>query len=336
MPTLSKPELLSRIDDAIRAAGWSVLHVSTASSRHPFDLGVYQADQSLSVRIYVWNVTHGGGEKRPKDEYRIQLKGTKLEPRKGFESLLLGWWEEQQVFIGWDFTMHSGALGKSPSVQVRGETVRNAILNGIAFQDRGNREIVVAFRPELFVEYIRYLNELHQFGESAGELDILNRAAHPDAKVEQEELETVAEPRRVIVQVVNRRVRDSNFKRRVLTAYNNQCAFCGLQLNLVDAAHILPVASGGSTDETRNGLSMCPLHHRAYDAGLITIDEDYQVVTSGSRLDKLRGQGLDGGMDKFLEDLRTMIHVPPDGRDRPFKTYVKRANKLRGWETDTE
>jgi putative restriction endonuclease len=336
MPILSKPELLSKIDDAIEAAGWNVLHVSTSSLWHPFDVKPYQADQTLSVRIFIWNVTHGGGSERAEDEYRIQLKGKKLEPRADFDSLLLGWWDEQQVFVGWDITKYSGLLGKSPSVQVRKETLQDALKNGLAFQDRGDAGIVVAFRPEMFIEYIRHLKDFHQFGGSAIEFDVLNKAADPGTKLKEADLDSVAAPRQVIVQVVNKKVRESDFRRRVMTAYNNRCAFCGLQLKLIDSAHILPVASEGSTDETRNGLSMCPLHHRAYDQGLITIDENYQVLTSETQLDKLREVGFDGGMDKFLADLPPTINIPPNRRDQPHKAYISRANKLRGWKTNKE
>ena len=46
-------------------------------------------------------------------------------------------------------------------------------------------------------------------------------------------------------------------------------------LDLVDAAHILPVGAPESIDDIRNGIAIAPTYHRAYDNGLIYLDEDY-------------------------------------------------------------
>ena len=40
---------------------------------------------------------------------------------------------------------------------------------------------------------------------------------------------------------------------------------CGIQLGLIDAAHIIPHSNEKGTDDLDNGISLCPLHHRAYD-----------------------------------------------------------------------
>jgi putative restriction endonuclease len=55
-------------------------------------------------------------------------------------------------------------------------------------------------------------------------------------------------------------------------AYGNRCAVTRVQLRLVDAAHILPVGTTGSADHVRNGIALSPTYHRAFDAGLIYLD----------------------------------------------------------------
>jgi hypothetical protein len=61
------------------------------------------------------------------------------------------------------------------------------------------------------------------------------------------------------------------FKFRVLQRYGPRCAFCGLTvIELLDAAHIGPKKEHGS-DDPRNGLVLCPNHHRAFDAGLCAV-----------------------------------------------------------------
>ena len=67
-------------------------------------------------------------------------------------------------------------------------------------------------------------------------------------------------------------VRDARFSRRVLSAYGNRCAMCGLGLSLVEGAHIYPASAPGSPDDPRNGLALCANHHRAFDRHLVAVE----------------------------------------------------------------
>jgi HNH endonuclease len=61
------------------------------------------------------------------------------------------------------------------------------------------------------------------------------------------------------------------FKFKVLQRYGPKCAVCEVTLvELLDAAHVCPKKEDG-TDDPRNGLVFCALHHRAFDAGLFAI-----------------------------------------------------------------
>ena len=74
------------------------------------------------------------------------------------------------------------------------------------------------------------------------------------------------------------RVGQQRFKFRVLKRYGACCALCGINLpQLLDAAHIVPDERGG-TDDPRNGLVLCALHHRAFDGGLIRIEPETTAV----------------------------------------------------------
>ena len=72
------------------------------------------------------------------------------------------------------------------------------------------------------------------------------------------------------------------FHDTVLSIYNFTCAVCGLSLPiLLNASHIIP----WSVDEIRradprNGLSLCVLHDRAFDRGLISVNERFEIVLS--------------------------------------------------------
>lgn len=73
---------------------------------------------------------------------------------------------------------------------------------------------------------------------------------------------------------VSRLVRDRGFRLRVLSAYGWRCAVTGwsappsLAHGLLEAAHLIPVAAGGS-DSVRNGLALTATIHRLFDAGAL-------------------------------------------------------------------
>ncbi len=80
-------------------------------------------------------------------------------------------------------------------------------------------------------------------------------------------------------------VRSGIFKREVPKIYNNTCCISGLRVDatinvsMVDACHIVPFSI--SYDDTiTNGLALCPNLHRAFDRGLIAIDDDFRVLVS--------------------------------------------------------
>jgi len=54
-----------------------------------------------------------------------------------------------------------------------------------------------------------------------------------------------------------------------------------IAITMVDACHIVPF-SISYDDTVTNGIALCPNLHRAFDRGLIAIDEDYRVVVSKS------------------------------------------------------
>lgn len=67
------------------------------------------------------------------------------------------------------------------------------------------------------------------------------------------------------------RPNQQRFKFAVLKHYGAACAVCDLTVtDLLQAAHLRRKAEGGS-DDPRNGLVLCALHHLAYDRGLWAI-----------------------------------------------------------------
>jgi putative restriction endonuclease len=76
--------------------------------------------------------------------------------------------------------------------------------------------------------------------------------------------------RRIVQILLNRKVRDANFRFQICEAYDNRCAVTGLQIvngggkAEVQAAHIWPVASGGP-DVVQNGFALSGTVHWLFD-----------------------------------------------------------------------
>lgn len=326
-----KSELLDIIVQSIYDCGWNILFVGDIIN-HPFLLKVYHNDESYLLRIYVWNLTHGGGTARPKDEYRIQITGTDhFEQFKGEKTLIIGWWDKAGVFAGFDLSKHTGKLGFSPSLQIREEYLRKALINGFSPCNKGNNEIAIAFRPDFFISYVQSLEQLHGFGTSKKDFMALESITETSSMINSELIKQVSKERQSTIIQLKKKLRDTSFKARVLNAYGNKCAFSGMQLRLVDAAHILPVSHNKSTDDTANGIALSALYHRAYDKGLVTFNEKYQIIVNTKEIKKLKEIGFDEGLEKFINDLRPIINVPPAVTDRPHLSFIREANKLRGW-----
>jgi len=81
-----------------------------------------------------------------------------------------------------------------------------------------------------------------------------------------------AADRRVEQMLVNRTIREANFRFEVCRAYDNRCAVTGLKIingggrAEVQAAHIRPVAAGGP-DVVQNGIA-CPRPFTGYSTGI--------------------------------------------------------------------
>lgn len=78
------------------------------------------------------------------------------------------------------------------------------------------------------------------------------------------------------------RIGQQFFRNAVLSAYNQRCCISGLaNPKLLVASHIVPWSQDDANRlNPHNGLALSALHDKAFDLGLITVDEDYRVVVS--------------------------------------------------------
>jgi len=100
--------------------------------------------------------------------------------------------------------------------------------------------------------------------------------------------------RRYVVRETRARVHQARFRGRVIPAYQHQCTICRLkETRLLDAAHIVGDADPGGVPAVTNGLSLCSIHHRAFDQDLVGVSPDYQVRVSARLLEEDDGPMLD-------------------------------------------
>jgi len=326
MTALSAKQLLGWVLRAIDESGWQALVID---AEKPFKARLFQSDgKGFDVRVYIWNCTHGGGQKRAPDEYRVQLTGTVPDIAADETTLLLGWHSGLEVFVGFDINKYVGQSSHSPSIQVKQETLLGAHTQSFAVQKRQNDELAVAFWPEFFAEYALNVTVLHATGKTASDVSLFNQL---DTLTE-DQIEAVRNNnRRTVLAQIFRKYRAADFRRRVLGAYSNRCAFCGVQLELIDAAHIIPVVAQTSTDETTNGVALCKLHHAAFDRNLVSFDERYRIEISDSEVSRLKEANLIGGLKEFKRCIRTAIIMPNDRRDYPSPKYIAEARRVRRW-----
>lgn len=100
--------------------------------------------------------------------------------------------------------------------------------------------------------------------------------------------------RRYLFRETRVRVHQARFRARVVPAYADRCAICRLkEVRLLDAAHIIGDLEGRGEPEVSNGLSLCSIHHRAFDQDLVGVTPDYQVRVARRLLDEEDGPMLD-------------------------------------------
>lgn len=243
-------------------------------------------------------------------------------------TILIGYDAARNLFAGFDIRRHERFTTGSPSVQIDITELRRAETDGLSFHRKSNDEIAIGIRPDMFMAYAMNATLLHRYGRDANIRRLLDQAV-VEQPIRQSQLQALPAERQRIVAEVSRLSRDARFKRQVLFAYGNRCAVTRVQLRLVDAAHILPVGAPGSSDHVTNGLALSPTYHRAFDAGLIYLDEHCAMKLNEGRLSMLRTLNLATGIESFAEPLGQEVYLPPDPGQRPSPDLIRRANEFR-------
>ena len=68
---------------------------------------------------------------------------------------------------------------------------------------------------------------------------------------------------------------------------------------MIDACHIVPF-SDGYNDTLTNGIALCPNLHRAFDRGLISINDNYEVILNSNFIENSSAYNLSQFINKQI------------------------------------
>ncbi len=116
--------------------------------------------------------------------------------------------------------------------------------------------------------------------------------------------------------------RDPDFRKKILTVYHYQCAICGFDMRLgnipvcLEAAHIKWHQAGGPAIE-QNGMALCSMHHKMFDLGVFTLDDDYHIKAS------MHVNGSCGPDEWLYRYVGKQINLPRSSDYFPARSYTK-------------
>ena len=226
-----------------------------------------------------------------------------------------------QGILSYDYARGGAGRGDNKKLRVAYETATPIIM----FQK-------IPFQAPLRYVYVPYIGAFvvgEHVDEKQFDIAVDTDAARNYQGYDKESDQSIAE-RSYIERLIRQRVHQPIFRARVVHAYAERCAICRLRHpELLDAAHIIPDAQGGAP-VTTNGLSLCKIHHAAYDADLIGIDADAQVHVREDLLGENDGpmafKKCRAGTSRFLVGRLTGRAATPSPRDSASSRTCRRTS----------
>ena len=178
--------------------------------------------------------------------------------------------------------------------------------------DRFNQQVSADVEAQAGPEAQPVLSELHQ---------IVSRSEQTDP--------ALTEPGSRVETVVVVQPRSEAFRIGVQALYQGACVVCGLCLRSraggyeSQSAHIYPKSLDGS-DDLRNGLCLCRLHHWAFDVGWMTLTDELRVLVG-------EDVPADEGYDLIRRFHDQPILAPLRSDFKPHHVFVQAHRRLHGF-----
>ena len=291
-----------------------------------------------TLYILIRNVHESGNNRDNQDECRIQISNSRgliqaLNSR--INVFVLGFFADENVFTAWDSLIFNNRFddrfmqtskSRTVSVYSRFSVQKQANKNKIANYVDNNDQYVISFKPEYLGLYLENISNIHNLDGS----ELVKLVEFSNNENVKDFYSSISLGNKKLVVTHTRFKRDPNFRKKVYQAYNNKCAMCGMQLELVEAAHIVPHSHETGTDDISNGIGLCSLHHNAYDKSLIYFDNDFSIKINKNKMEYLEKLGLDGGFRKFKELSFDKLQLLQNHILKPNVKNIKLANNIRG------
>jgi putative restriction endonuclease len=281
--------------------------------------------------VLIKNVHESGDGRGNQDECRIQISESKNfndAMNSKTDVIVLGYFADEKVFTAWNPYLMRDRFNQKQTISLysRFSVQKQAAISKIAAYRDSNGQSVLSFLPDYLGLYLENLSNIHLLDD----VELLALVNQSDTLNTQNLDGEVDFPEGHLTITHTRYKRDPRFKTIVYDAYDNRCAMCGIQLELIEAAHIVPHSHEKGTDEIGNGISLCALHHTAYDRSLIFFDEQFNILINDSKMEYLQKVGLDSGFRKFQTLAFDKVQLPTNHTLRPNIENIKLANQARG------
>jgi putative restriction endonuclease len=201
-----------------------------------------------------------------------------------------------------------------------------ASANGVMEQGLLNAQRRISGRAQSAVRPLSITDFNRIIEAGLGRLEVPSgRGNGPNAEFrirEEQALFQFEESRDRVNRLTSRVMRDRVFRQIVLRVYEARCAVTGLKLingagrAEVEAAHIKPVDANGP-DIICNGIALSGTAHWMFDRGLISLEDDLQILISRQVNDQDQVRALVNNTGRAL--------VPPLARphERPHPHFLK-------------
>lgn len=85
--------------------------------------------------------------------------------------------------------------------------------------------------------------------------------------------------------VSKQRSGQTRFRKHILSNFYNKCAICEISdIELLEAAHIIPVEDKKLSGKTKNGICFCSNCHKMFDSGFFSFNDKYEIIISKQKM----------------------------------------------------
>jgi len=292
---------------------------------------------------------HDSGEGRPNnDEARIQLQRGVIDKQQqnlndGYIPIFIGFYNDGSVFSAWDSDyIFSLSFANTGSVYARKSHFGKVNINGAALrrqqaQNLNRNTSIIALPSDALGLYIENIKLFHQI-ENERDLQTLisdssrfidKSSKYPEEKIE---YEFTKKGKREKILIVSKRTaypRNPKFANAVMQAYGAKCAICAKQLNIVQAAHIVPHCNDQCQDDIKNGIALCVEHHALYDNALLMPDKNKKLFLNHEKISFLQAIGQTNGLEEVTERSQYDYSIPTDKNHQPSSEYLELGINIR-------